>query len=151
MSQGDKTAFAELLTLWRAGQLSQDAERILDEALARVPDSQREAFDTAAGQALLEQPARAERRQGLAALLAGSGSQLAAQFLVEAARHPETALEALASLATVADPEVLPVYRAAISQETDPALLEAIGRSLRQMETPKARELEQRLAAPTRR
>ena len=145
LARGDKAAFAELLSRWRTGALSRAAELALDQALAEVPAAQREALITAAGRALLEPPPRAERRRALAALLAGSGSQLAARYLLEAADQPALAEDALAALGSIADPEVLPVYRAALAASPDSALRAAIARSLSQMDTPKARALEQSL------
>jgi len=135
---GTKEALRELLLRWRSADLSRAAQRALDDAVVAAEGNP--ALDAAAGKLLLESPPPAQRA-ALSRLLANSGSDAAVEALLAAAARPELQAAAAAALATLAAPGAIPLLAAAVPGAT-PALLEAIEQAARNMETPKARELE---------
>lgn len=145
---GTKHSYRELLSAWRSGKLDRARERAIDDVLAKAQqaDHPPKELDTAAGKLLLEGPDAASQRKALASLLATSGSELAVGYLFAAAKKPELAAEALAAIKTVSNPGVLPLYARELKKDLqEPQLVEAIRASLRNIDTPKARDLEQKL------
>jgi hypothetical protein len=134
-----KQSLASLLRDWRSGRRSREQDRAVDAALHALAGP---ALDSAAGRLLLEGDPTAAQRQGLTALLATSGTGAAVDYLLAAAAHTHLRAEALAALATVANPDALPPFARAIDAGAAAEVLAAIASSLRNMETEKARGLE---------
>ena len=129
---------------WRTDRVTPAEDRALG---ARIGAIRSEEMDKAAGQLLLDRSATPAQRQGLAAILASSSSDLAIGYLFAAGRDPDLCPEAAEGLATVSEPGALPALAAGIDRETAPELLRATLSALRNIDTPKARDLEARVRA----
>jgi len=141
---GTKHSLRELLRDWRTGRVTRAQDRALGD---RIGSIRSEAMDKAAGQLLLDGATSAAQRQALAAILAGSGSDLAIGYLLAAGRVPALRPVAARALATVSEPGALPALAAGIGSDTAPEILQATLSALRNIETPKARDLEARVRA----
>ncbi len=147
---GTKAELAEVLSGWRTGARPRAHDLLVDEAVARLDAPARAELDKAAGRLLLSAPTAPEQRRGLAALLAHSGSELATGYLLEAADQldaPDLAEDARAAIATLAAPAALEPLAARAEEPLGPELRDALLAALRNMTTPKARELEAKLSS----
>lgn len=137
--------YLQLLRRWRTGTLSREREHVLDDVIGAAGFDA--ALDAAAARLLLQAPPSPDQRLALARLLASSGSDVAVDGLLAAAVRADLAAEATRALATVADPGALPRLRQAVTADADPELLRAIDQAARNIDTPKARDLEREIEA----
>jgi hypothetical protein len=146
-AEATKGNLGALLKDWRTGTLAVGDERSLDRAISAWSNDPQVAneLDKAVGQLLLAGPDSPEQARALSSHLANAGSELATGYLIEAVGEPKLRSVAASALASVSDPGVLPVFAREIKPSASPELLGAIRGALRNIETPKARDLDARI------